>query len=68
MTYFHDMADIYGRLEEVGLDRKYVTRVALPRGWKDARANDDNGRVGAEKALSASLGLDRALLAEPTPG
>ena len=59
------MADIYRRLEEVGLDRKYVTRVALPRGWKDTRAKDDSGRDRAEKALSASLGLDPALLAAP---
>ena len=67
MSYFRSMADIYRRLNDLGLDRKFVLQTILPENWDDTAANDLAGRQRAESSVCNALGLNSASFDTDSP-
>lgn len=59
------MADLYRRLTEVGFPPSYVRGLVLPEWWEDELAGEEENRRLAEMAISRTLKISLASLAEP---
>ena len=60
------MADLYRRLQAVGLTERYVRKSILPDWWDDEVATNPAGYAEGLTYLSRHLGLDLATLQDPT--
>lgn len=66
MPVANPMKNLYGRLNDVGLSRAFVTKTALPSWWDDCLAANPAGYAQGLLLLSRHLGLELSSLQNAT--